>query len=138
MKNMTPSIALVSILAAASLVLSACGPSATESGAVVQDVKAAAVGAAGSAAKAVGEVIDTKVACQIAGQSEVFCGCLQKELGPQLKAEHIDAFTAIVKASIDGSIGAAVKTATSIDPETRDGLVACAARSAISEAIGGQ
>jgi hypothetical protein len=133
MKNLIPALSLVCLV-----VLSGCGPSATEAGAAVQDVKSAAVGVAGSAAKAVGNVIDTKLACQLAGQSEAFCGCLKQELGPQLKAEHIDAFTSIVKASIDGSVGAAVKTATSLDPGTRDGLVACAAKSAIAEAIGGQ
>jgi hypothetical protein len=90
------------------------------------------------AAKAVGEVLDTKLVCQLAGQSESFCGCLQSELGPKLKAEHIDAVTAIVKTSIDGSIQSAVQTATSLDPKTRNGLVSCAAKAAISDAISGQ
>jgi hypothetical protein len=104
----------------------------------MKELKSSAVSVAGDAAKAVGEVLDTKLVCQLAGQSESFCGCLQSELGPKLKAEHIDAVTAIVKTSIDGSIQSAVQTATSLDPKTRNGLVSCAAKAAISDAISGQ
>jgi hypothetical protein len=133
MKHFLPAILLTSLLT-----LSACGQAPNETAATVKELKSSAVSVAGDAAKAVGEVLDTKLVCQLAGQSESFCGCLQSELGPKLKAEHIDAVTAIVKTSIDGSIQSAVKTATSLDPKTRNGLVSCAAKSAISDAISGQ
>ncbi|OYU52703.1 MAG: hypothetical protein CFE27_04930 [Alphaproteobacteria bacterium PA1] len=126
------------LLLTAALALSACGQAPNEAAATVKELKSSAVSVAGDAAKAVGEVLDTKLVCQLAGQSESFCGCLQTELGPKLKPEHIDAVTAIVKTSIDGSIQSAVQTATSLDPKTRNGLVSCAAKAAISDAISGQ
>ncbi|WP_395631347.1 hypothetical protein [Aquidulcibacter sp.] len=130
--------ALVSMLLTVSLTLTACGQAPNETAETMKELKSSAVSVAGDAAKAVGEVLDTKLVCQLAGQSESFCGCLQSELGPKLKAEHIDAVTAIVKTSIDGSIQSAVQTATSLDPKTRNGLVSCAAKAAISDAISGQ
>ena len=130
--------ALVSMLLTVSLTLSACGQAPNETAETMKELKSSAVSVVGDAAKAVGEVLDTKLVCQLAGQSESFCGCLQSELGPKLKAEHIDAVTAIVKTSIDGSIQSAVQTATSLDPKTRNGLVSCAAKAAISDAISGQ
>ena len=134
---------LLLIFAVAAMALAGCGPSQDTSAqetatSVIKDLKSSAVSVAGDAAKSVGDVLDTKMVCQLAGQSETFCGCLQSELGPKLKPEHIDAVTAIVKTSIDGSIDSAVKTATSLDPKTRSGLVSCAAKAAITEAIGGQ
>ena len=126
------------LLFSAALALSGCGQAPNETAATIKELKSSAVDVAGDAAKAVGEVLDTKLVCQLAGQSESFCGCLQSELGPKLKAEHIDAVTAIVKTSIDGSIQSAVQTATSLDPKTRSGLVSCAAKAAISDAISAQ
>lgn len=137
-KRWSMKYALVSMLLSVSLTLSACGQAPNETAETMKELKSSAVSVAGDAAKAVGEVLDTKLVCQLAGQSESFCGCLQSELGPKLKAEHIDAVTAIVKTSIDGSIQSAVQTATSLDPKTRNGLVSCAAKAAISDAISGQ
>jgi hypothetical protein len=137
-KRWSMKYALVSMLLTVSLTLSACGQAPNETAETMKELKSSAVSVAGDAAKAVGEVLDTKLVCQLAGQSESFCGCLQSELGPKLKAEHIDAVTAIVKTSIDGSIQSAVQTATSLDPKTRNGLVSCAAKAAISDAISGQ
>ena len=137
-KRWSMKYALVSMLLTVSLTLTACGQAPNETAETMKELKSSAVSVAGDAAKAVGEVLDTKLACQLAGQSESFCGCLQSELGPKLKAEHIDAVTAIVKTSIDGSIQSAVQTATSLDPKTRNGLVSCAAKAAISDAISGQ
>lgn len=133
MKNLSFSLVVVALFA-----LAACGPPSPETASSLKELRTAAVGVAGDAAKAVGGVLDTNLACQLAGQSPAFCTCLQTELGPTLKPEHIDAVTAIVKSSIDGSIQSAVKTATSLDPKTRNGLVTCAAKAAVSEAIGGQ
>eukprot|EP01038_Epipyxis_sp_PR26KG_P013288 gene13288-17801_t len=137
-KRWSMKYALVSMLLTVSLTLTACGQAPNETTETMKELKSSAVSVAGDAAKAVGEVLDTKLVCQLAGQSESFCGCLQSELGPKLKAEHIDAVTAIVKTSIDGSIQSAVQTATSLDPKTRNGLVSCAAKAAISDAISGQ
>ena len=137
-KSWSMKYALVSMLLTVSLTLSACGQAPNETAETMKELKSSAVSVAGDAAKAVGEVLDTKLVCQLAGQSESFCGCLQSKLGPKLKAEHIDAVTAIVKTSIDGSIQSAVQTATSLDPKTRNGLVSCAAKAAISDAISGQ
>jgi hypothetical protein len=137
-KSASMKYAFASLLLAACLGLSGCGQDPSETAATMKELKSSAVSVAGDAAKAVGDVLDTKLICQLAGQSESFCGCLQSELGPKLKAEHIDAVTAIVKTSIDGSIQSAVQTATSLDPKTRNGLVSCAAKSAISDAISGQ
>jgi len=137
-KRWSMKYALVSMLLTVSLTLTACGQAPNETTETMKELKSSAVSVAGDAAKAVGEVLDTKLVCQLAGQSESFCGCLQSELGPRLKAEHIDAVTAIVKTSIDGSIQSAVQTATSLDPKTRNGLVSCAAKAAISDAISGQ
>jgi len=137
-KRWSMKYALVSMLLTVSLTLTASGQAPNETAETMKELKSSAVSVAGDAAKAVGEVLDTKLVCQLAGQSESFCGCLQSELGPKLKAEHIDAVTAIVKTSIDGSIQSAVQTATSLDPKTRNGLVSCAAKAAISDAISGQ
>jgi hypothetical protein len=81
--------AFASLLLAATLALSGCGQDPSETAATMKELKSSAVSVAGDAAKAVGEVLDTKLVCQLAGQSESFCGCLQTELGPKLKGNSL-------------------------------------------------
>jgi hypothetical protein len=120
------------------LALVACG--SPEVGAVTSELKAAAKSAASDAMAeaglAAGGLMTTQNACLLAGQSEVFCGCLSTELGNELDASHIEGLTTALKASLGGDIKGAVKEAGGIDPETRTALAKCGARAAISGAIG--
>jgi hypothetical protein len=98
-------------------------------------LKTAATDVAKDAVAAAGDVVDTRTVCVIAGQSEAFCGCLQGELGSRIEPGHIDALTGVVRATLQGGVDEAVKSAAGIDPDTRAALTRCAVRGAVSEAV---
>jgi hypothetical protein len=120
------------------LALAACG--SPEVGAVTSELKAAAKTAAGDAMAeaglAAGGLMTTQNACLLAGQSEVFCGCLSTELGNKLDASHIESLTTALKTGLGGDLKGALKDANNIDPDTRAALTKCGTRAAISGAIG--
>jgi hypothetical protein len=120
------------------LVVAACG--SPEVGAVTSELKTAAKSAASDAMAeagfAAGGLMTTQNACLLAGQSEVFCGCLSTELGNKLDAKHIEGLTAVLKTGLGGDLKGALKDASAIDPEMRTALTKCGTRAAISGAIG--
>lgn len=88
------------------------------------------------------DVLDTRSACLLAGQSQSFCGCLSERLGPDLNAEHIEVLTGLVRAGVSGEAPAAAEGAKSQSPESaslesqsREAIVACATRAAIESAM---
>ncbi|GIU67546.1 hypothetical protein [Candidatus Phycosocius spiralis] len=93
------------------------------------------------AAAVAGVVMDTRIMCQLAGQSAAFCDCLQSELGPKLTSEKMATLTSILKELLDGSTQTVLKTKGSheawlLDRVTQKGLLICAARGAAVEALG--
>ena len=130
----------IACYAAPFLFLALLGCNSPEIGAVTGELKSAAKTAANDAMAeaglAPGGLMTTQNACLIAGQSEVFCGCLSTELGPKLDASHIEGLTQAIVTSASGDAAAAVKDASNVDPTTRAALVKCGTRAAISGAIG--
>ena len=130
----------IACYAAPFLFLALLGCNSPEIGAVTGELKSAAKAAAGEAMAeaglAPGGLMTTQNACLMAGQSEVFCGCLSAELGPELDASHIQGLTEALATSAGGDAAAAVKDASNVDPTTRAALVKCGTRAAISGAIG--
>jgi hypothetical protein len=120
------------------LLLAGCG--SPEIGAVKSEAKSAAKTAVDTAVAdlglAPGGLLTTQNACLLAGQSEVFCGCLATELGPDLDATHIEALSGAIKTGLSGDLKGAVADATNIDPETRAALAKCGTRAALSGAMG--
>mgnify|MGYP000225485672 CR=1 FL=1 len=126
------------ILATAALFgLAACG----ELNADLERAKQGAVELGQEALNAGAEVLDTRSACLLAGQSVSFCGCLSERLGPDLTAEHVEVLTDMVRASVSSeSPGAAAESADGVHPQSleaqgREAIVACAARAAIEGAV---
>lgn len=82
-------------------------------------------------------VVDTRTACTFAGQSEAFCGCMQERVGPRITREHIDAITGVTREALSGEgMESAARAAEHVDPQTRDALIQCAARTAIEAGTG--
>lgn len=96
----------------------------------------AAVDVAGDAARVAGSALDTRTACQLAGQSAAFCGCLATRLGPDLDAKAIEAMASVLTEAAGGSLQGALDQATNIDPTTREAVTACAAEGAVAGAVG--
>ena len=128
----------LSVVPFLSLALVACG--SPEVGAVTSELKSAAKSAASEAMSeaglAAGGLMTTQNACLLAGQSEVFCGCLSTELGDKLDASHIEGLTTALKTGRGGDLKGALTDASTIDPDTRAALTKCGTRAAISGAIG--
>lgn len=81
-------------------------------------------------------MVGLKTACTMAGQSEAFCGCLDTELGSKLDAKQVKDLSGVM---IDTVRTGSIETAQSspvVTPETKDALVKCAARAAVSGAVG--
>ncbi len=127
-------------LSACVFVLTLAGCNSPEVGAAASELKTAAKSAAGDAFKeassVAGGLMTTRNACLMAGQSEVFCGCLNEELGEKLDPSHVSGLTEALKASLGGDIEGALKEASSIDPQTRSALATCTTRAAIAGAVG--
>ncbi len=124
---------VVLLVSSAFLSVSACGLGANDTDASEKELKSF-VNVAGTAAKSVSELLDTKLVCQVAGQTESFCSCLKTELGPNLKSEHIDAITEIITISIDGAAESPenLEKAKSLDPDTVKAVVACGTSNGIT------
>ncbi len=117
------------LLLAASLVLGACGDLEADLGAAKQE--AASLGR--EALEASASVVDTRTACLLTGQSDAFCGCIAERIGNRIEPEHIDAFRQALGATIAGEpipASASDQNASA----TRQAVVACATRAAISDA----
>lgn len=120
------------IAVAAALALSACG----DIGADLEQAKQGALEVGQDALNAGADVLDTRTACMLAGQSAAFCGCLSDRLGADITPEHVEALTQAVRASIEGQpVEIATQTGSGVDAATRDALVQCATRAAIEGAI---
>lgn len=116
---------------AALLCLAACGDAPSS----LEEAKQGALEIGQQAVEAAAGAVDTRTACTLAGQSEAFCGCLQERLGPEIKPEHIDAVTTVIRRTLEGQgVEAAAEGAQGIDQPTRDALVQCAASTAVTEA----
>lgn len=116
---------------AALIALSACDASNLEQ--AQQDM--AKLG--GQAIDVASSAVDTRTACVIAGQSEAFCGCVQERLGARITREHVEDITGVVTSAVQsGSIEGAARSASDIDPTTRDALIQCAANTAVQGMIG--
>lgn len=119
-------------IAGLAFALAACGDAAD-----LQQVKQGALDIGGQALEAASSAVDTKTACVLAGQSEVFCGCVQESLGAEITTEHLEALKNVVSESLSGEgLQSAAETASGIDAETRDALVQCATKAAVQGAIG--
>ncbi len=119
------------LVAGLALVLAACGDAAD-----LQNVKQGALDLGGQALEAASGAVDTKTACVLAGQSEVFCGCVSDSLGAELTGEHLETLKNVVSESLNGQgLQSAVETAGGVDAETRDALVQCATEAAVQGAI---
>lgn len=120
--------------------LALIGCNSPEVGAAAGELKSVAKAAAGDAIKEAsgmaGGLMTTKNACLLAGQSEVFCGCLGTELGQTLDAKHLEGLSGALKAGLGGDVDGALKEATNIDPDTRAALAKCGTRAAIAGAVG--
>lgn len=82
-------------------------------------------------------VVDTRTACMLAGQSEAFCGCVQERMGSRITGEHLEDITGVVAGAVQsGSIEGAARSASDIDPATRDALIQCATHAAVQGALG--
>ena len=113
-------------------VLAACGD-ATD----FKQMKQGAADLGGQALEAASGAVDTKTACVLAGQSEIFCGCVQDSLGSEMTGEHLETLKSVVSESLNGAgLQAAVETAGGVDAETRDALVQCATNAAVQGALG--
>lgn len=112
--------------------LAACGDAAD-----FQQVKQGALDLGGQALEAASGAVDTQTACVLAGQSEVFCGCVQESLGAELSGEHLEMLKNVISESLNGNgLQAALETSGSLDAETRDALVQCATNAAVEGALG--
>jgi len=112
--------------------LAACGD-----GTNFQQMKQGAADLGGQAVKAASSAVDTRTACMLAGQSEVFCGCVQDGLGPEMTGEHLETLKNIVSESLNGEgLQSAVEKAGGLDAGTRDALVQCATKAAVQGALG--
>ena len=81
-------------------------------------------------------MVGLKNACTLAGQSEAFCGCLDTELGSKLDAQQVKDLSGVILDTVrTGSIDAA-QTSPAATAETKDALVKCAARAAVTGVVG--
>lgn len=121
-----------SLLIAATLTLAACGDLTTE----MERAKQGAVDLGQEALKAGADIIDTRSACLLAGQSASFCTCLSDRLGPEITPEHVEALTAMVRATLEGDgVQSAAETVEGVDARSREAVVQCATRAAVEGAV---
>ncbi|MBL8770564.1 MAG: hypothetical protein JNK30_04215 [Phenylobacterium sp.] len=122
-------------LRAAGVVLAALALTACEGAGTA--VKQTADDFAKEAAQTASGMVGVKTACTIAGQSEAFCGCIDERLGSKLDAGQLEALSKVVVETVrTGSIEAAARNAEALNPETRQALAQCAARAAVTGAVG--
>lgn len=120
------------LLTANALALAACGDITTE----LSRAKQGAIEAGEDVLNAGAEVLDTRTACLLAGQSEAFCGCLSERLGSDITPEHVEALSAAVRATLEGqTLETASQAAEGVDAATREALVQCATRAAVEGVV---
>ncbi len=120
------------LVTAAALALAGCGDINAE----IDRAKQGAIEAGQDALTAGADVLDTRTACVLAGQSEAFCGCLSERLGSDITPEHVEAVSAAVRATLEGqTLETASQAAEGVDAATREALVQCATRAAIEGAV---
>jgi formylmethanofuran:tetrahydromethanopterin formyltransferase len=120
------------ILAATAVALAACG----DLNADLERAKQGATALGKEALNVGADVLDTRNACLLAGQSESFCGCLSERLGSDITPEHVQALTEMVRKSVEGEAAeTAAESVSGIDAQSREAVVQCAARSAVEGAI---
>ncbi len=120
------------LVAGLGLALAACGDAAD-----LQQVKQGTLDLGGQALEAASGAVDTKTACILAGQPEVFCGCVQDSLGSKITSEHLEALKNVVTDSLSGEgLPAAIEKAGNVDAQTREALVQCATKAAVEGALG--
>jgi hypothetical protein len=114
-------------------VLAACGDVQVPSD--LEQAKEGAINLGQQAAEAASNVVDTRMACTLAGQSEAFCGCLQDRIGPRIRPEHIEAVTNVIRGTLNGEgVQATIEGAQGIDQPTREALLQCATNAAVQGA----
>lgn len=123
-------LARTSLLAGA-LLLSACGDSELN----LEGMKQGAANLGESALNASAGVLDTRSACLLTGQSDAFCACLSQQLGPELSREKLDALTQAVRATVSDVTGVSDAQDASGGDVTREAVMTCAARAAVSGAL---
>lgn len=120
------------LLTATALALAGCGDINTE----IERAKQGAIEAGQDALNAGADVLDTRTACLLAGQSEAFCGCLSGRLGSDITPEHVEALSAAVRATLEGQpLETASQSSGGVNAQTREALVQCATRAAIEGAV---
>jgi hypothetical protein len=108
---------------AALVSLSACGEAGFD--AAVKDL-------AKGASEAASGLVTTQTACTLAGQSEAFCGCLQSEIGAELKPGHVEALTTVLRQAVGGDVTQIAQNEPDIAPQTREAIGKCAVQSVVS------
>lgn len=119
------------LLLSAAFALTACG----DIGADVERAKQGAIDAGQEVLNAGAEVLDTRTACQLAGQSPAFCGCLSERLGNDITPEHVEALTEAVRATVERRPIEIASESGGADAATREALVQCMAQAAIQGAV---
>ena len=118
------------LLALTCLVLVGCDNAGTS-------IKSSAGEFAKEATRTASGMVGLKTACRVAGQSEAFCGCIDERLGSKLDPAQLRSLTGVIVETVKtGTLEGAAQNATSLPPETRTALVQCAARAAVSGAVG--
>jgi hypothetical protein len=116
--------------AALVLFVTACGEAS------VERVTQSASDLGGAALEAATEVVDTRTACVLAGQPDVFCGCVQQRLGPRLTRAHVESLTSILRDAQAEGLETAAETARNADPAVRNALAQCATNAALQSVVG--
>lgn len=123
----------VFVFLAAFCALAACGDVQVPSD--LEQAKEGAINLGQQAAEAASSVVDTRTACTLAGQSDAFCGCLQERMGSQIRPEHIEAVTNVIRGTLNGEgVQATIESAQGIDQPTREALLQCATSAAVQGA----
>lgn len=102
----------------------------------VERAKQGAVQLGKEALHASADALDTRSVCLLAGQSASLCGCIEDRIGSDITPEHIDAFTEMVRATVNGgSMQTAAESARNIDAQSREAIVQCSMRAAVEGVV---
>jgi hypothetical protein len=120
------------LFAAAVMTLAACG----DVNANLERAKQEASDLGQQAVDMGADVLDTRSACVLAGQSASFCGCLAKEIGPDITSENVQALTEMVRATVSGGdVNKAAEGAGGVDAQSQAAILECATRAAVEDTI---
>lgn len=114
------------LFAASIFALGACGDVEQS----LEGAKQEASQIAGEALRAGAAATDTRTACLLAGQSEAFCGCVERQFGSDVSPVQIEAIGQLARETLAGADAntAGADTETS---QTRQALLQCAAEGAV-------